>query len=130
MSSHPKALLIAVLTPDDGSRKTMRAILKESGCANDDDVVIPPGAKVDYRPGMPPIPFDMGRMVFESYNDELQIEAKEGDLVFYSLVTYGYGEFITWADLQAKKDALEEWCKGICERHHCTYEIRVSANYW
>jgi hypothetical protein len=131
MSAHPNVLLIAVVTPDDGSRKTMREILAESGTGDDHKITIPAGAKVDYNPGMPPVPFEVHHIVFEQgYDDSWQIEAKEGDLAFFELVTYGYGEFITWDDLQAKKNAFEEWCKGICERHRCRYEIRISANYW
>ncbi|HEY5959159.1 MAG TPA: hypothetical protein VIV60_21525, partial [Polyangiaceae bacterium] len=65
-----------------------------------------------------------------SYDDDWQISANEGDLVFLKMVTYGYGEHISWANLETMKTALEAWCKDICERFHCKYEIRVSANYW
>ena len=64
------------------------------------------------------------------YDDSNQLSAKEGDIVLYDLVTYGYGEMVTWEKLEAQKQVLEEWAKGVCERHKCSYQIFVGANYW
>ena len=52
------------------------------------------------------------------------------DIILWDLVTYGYGERISWADIESQKDALEEWAKAICKKHKCSYEIFISANYW
>ena len=74
---------------------------------------------------------DYHTVVMESEHDEgYQITAKEGDLVFWDFVTYGYGEVVAWAALEAQKMALEAWAKGICDRHACDYRIEVTANYW
>lgn len=120
MSTHPNARLMVVLTPDGLSRKTMRDIL-ESTTMNDseiDEQVVIDG--VEYRP-----------LVMEGdYDESWQIAANEGDLVFHDLFTYGYGESMSWDELEKRKHALEFWAVDICEKHNCTYDIRVSANYW
>ncbi len=117
MSTHPNVILMAALTPDGLSRKTMASILAETNTRSDDDI------KINGR--------DYHHKIMEAdYDNGWQIASKEGDLLFFDLVTYGYGVAIKWAALESQKLALEEWAKGICERHHCTYEIRVSANYW
>lgn len=118
MSTHPNAMLLLVLTPDDLARKTYRAILDEAGLKhNDEDIKI---AGDDYH----------HRVMEEDYYEDSQITAKEGDIVLWDLVTYGYGATITWAKLEAQKNTLEAWAKNICERHKCSFEIFVSANYW
>jgi hypothetical protein len=118
MSTHPNVILMAKLTPENTSRKTMREILAVHGITDPErDVRI---GDEDYH-----------HVVMESdYDDGYQIGAKEGDLVFFDLVTYGYGETITWETLQSQKDQLEAWAKDIGERFKCSYEICVSANYW
>jgi hypothetical protein len=40
------------------------------------------------------------------------------------------GETIEWGKLEAQKNSLETWAKAVCEKHHCTYEIFITANYW
>lgn len=117
MSTHPNAILLLTLTPQDLARKTMAAILAETNTGTDDDVKI--GSEKYHH------------AVMESdYNDSWQISSKEGDLLFFDLVTYGYGEQVSWEKLVAQARELEEWAKGICERHHCTYKLSVTANYW
>jgi hypothetical protein len=117
MSTHPNVVLMARLTPDGLSRKTMRDILATQNLEDDADILI--GGK-NY-------PHD----VMESdYLEGYQLSAKEGDLVFFDLVTYGYGEVISWDELQMQNDSLEKWAKETCEKFHCSYEIVVTANYW
>lgn len=129
MGAHPNVLLIAVIKPDETSRKTMRAILGEAGDAENDGVICLPGGTASDSKKTGEV--NLYHLVMEgSYDDGWQIEAKEGDLIFFEMVTYGYGEFLTWADLERRKTILDEWCRGICERHKCAYEIRVSANHW
>ncbi|MGD9157169.1 MAG: hypothetical protein PVG39_02060 [Desulfobacteraceae bacterium] len=117
MSTHPNVILMAVLKPDDLARKTMREILAEFKVENDDDIKI--GSK-DY----------IWIIMEDDYDEGYQISSDEGDLIFFDLVTYGYGEFINWEKLEKQKQELEIWAKDICEKHNCQYEIRVSANYW
>lgn len=117
MSEHPNVLLIARLTPDDLSRKTMKAILLD-GKSDDDDCL--PIGEVKYHT----------KIMETDYDNGYQISAKEGDLIFFDLVTYGYGEVISWGKLQAQKEVLEIWAKDICARFHCAYEILIGANYW
>jgi hypothetical protein len=132
MSTHPNVLLIAVVTPNGTSRKTMRAILEEAGVGEDDRDIALPGGKAAGKPEPNvPKPLSLHHLVMEKdYDESWQISAKEGDLLFFDLVTYGYGEALSWSELEVKKHLLDEWAVGICARHNCTYEIRVSANYW
>ena len=117
MSTHPNAILLLTLTPQNLSRKTMHDILDEAKVAYDNDITI---AGKDYH----------NQIMEDEYEEGYQISAKEGDLIFFDLVTYGYGEQISWDDLAAQKADLEAWAKDICDRHHCTYKISVTANYW
>lgn len=117
MGTHPNVLLIAILTPDDLARKTYRAILAEAGVEGDADIPIG-GDKYHHE------------VAEEDYLESWQIQAPTGSLVFFDLVTYGYGEWVAWDTLAAQKQELEEWARGICERHKCSFEIRISANYW
>lgn len=117
MSTHPNAMLILALTPDGLARKTYRAILEEAGVEDDDQIKV---GDDDYSV----------QVMEEDYDESQQLAAKEGDIVLYDLVTYGYGETITWEKLAAQKQALEEWAKGVCERHQCSFQIYVGANYW
>jgi hypothetical protein len=117
MGTHPNVILMAVLTPHGLARKTMAAILAEAGTDMDGHVTV---SGVEYSP-----------IIMESdYNEDMQIAAKEGDLVFLDLVTYGYVEVIGWADLETRKQALEVWAKDTAARHQCDWRIDVSANYW
>jgi len=123
MSTHPNALLILTLTPHGLARKTMRDILVECGLNVDDSYERERDVKID---GV-----DYHHKIMEStYDEGWQISSKEGDLLFFDLITYGYGEKIPWNKLNEQKDSLETWARGICERHHCDYEISISANYW
>jgi len=129
MSTHPNVILYAVVTVDGTARKTMRSILDEAGCGEGDEIDVITGKRrvsLGDKVLLAVVPLVME----EDYDEGWQIGAKEGCLVFHDLVTYGYGESLSWDELSAKKEALEAWCRGICERHKCTFEIRVSANYW
>ena len=118
MSTHPNVILMAVLTPKGLARQTMAAILGspyERDAAK--DVMID---GIAYSP-----------LVMEKeYDEGLQISAREGDLVFYDMVTYGYGEVIEWTDLEARKEKLEEWARNAAQIHACDWRIDVTANYW
>lgn len=117
MSTHPNAILMAVLIPDDLSRKTHRAIIKECG-GTDDDIVI-----CGYAYNC--------RVMEEEYDEDYQIRAPEGSIVVFHFLTYGFGEVSLWSDVCDRQQQLDEWAKGICERHKCgSYEIYISANYW
>jgi hypothetical protein len=115
MSIHPNVILLCRLTPHGLSRKTMKDIC--GPIDDDDDVTI--GTKNYHR-----------KVLEDDYDNDMQIGGKEGDLLFYDLVTYGYGEEIKWDDLVNQKDELDLWAKNTCKVHHCDYEIVVTANYW
>jgi hypothetical protein len=121
MSSHPNAILMLTLQPQDLPRKTMRAILKAAGIDPDEDS---PQIKVgehDYTV----------RLMEESYDDGYQIGAPVGSIVFHDFLTYGYGEKIGWGEVAARQAALQAWAQAACEAHHCTiHEIAITANYW
>ena len=117
MSTHPNAILLLALTPEDLARKTYRAILDDAKVEDDDDIKI---EGTDYH----------HCVMEEEYNESYQVSAKEGDIVLLDMVTYGYGETIEWVKLEAQKNSLEEWAKSVCEKFHCTYKIFITANYW
>jgi hypothetical protein len=131
MSTHPNALLIAVLSPDDLPRKAYKALKVEMGeDAEDDDldVRIPTGVDSPNR-------FEQEDsyhtfLAQDDYNKGTQISAPSGSIVLWDPVTYGYGERIEWDKLVAQQKRLDEWCKRICEKLRCTYKIYVTANYW
>ena len=118
MSTHPNVVLMVALTPHGLARKTMAGILADAGVVTDvDDLKI---GDQNYH----------HRVMESDYYEEMQIAAKEGDLVFFDLVTYGYGETIAWSELEARKNVLEDWAKVVCAKHACDYRIEVTANYW
>lgn len=119
MGTHPNAILMAVLTPDDLARETYRAILKFAKVENHKDDQIEIGSKKYHH------------VVMEgSYDESWQISAKEGEIAIFDLVTYGYGESISWEKLEKQKSELEEFCRTVCEKFHCKHRIEVTANYW
>ena len=111
-------MLILALTPDGLARKTYRAILEDAGIDSDGSFKI--GEKFYHQHGV----------MEDDYDQDSQLGLPEGTIYVFSLVTYGYGETIKWADLDAQKVALEDWAKSVCEKHNCSAEILVSANYW
>lgn len=117
MGSHPNAILMVSLTPDDLSRKTYRDILSHCDIEADDTIKI---GKLDY----------LHKIMEEDYDKGYQISSKEGDIVVFDMVTYGYGETIKWSEFEQKKIELENWAKEICKKFRCSYEIFVTANYW
>jgi hypothetical protein len=117
VSTHPNAILLLTLTPDDLARKTYRSILEHCGVKDDDSIKI---SGHDYT-----------HKVMESdYYGGYQISATEGDIIVFNMVTYGYGDVIEWKTLEEQKNELEQWAKDICKRFNCSYKIFVTANYW
>ena len=119
MSNHPNTILLCTLTPHGLSRKTMREILAEAGVEDGSDNDIKIGSK-GYN----------HRVMESNYDDDYQLAAPEGSLLFFDYVTYGYGEDVLWGKLERQKNELEEWAKKVCENHKCDYKISVTANYW
>ncbi len=117
MSTHPNTILMVALKPDGLTRKTLRDILAEGDTRVEDDVKI--GENYYHTLAME-----------SGYDEGYQISGDEGDVIIFNMITYGYGRKIAWEELEAEKNVLEEWAKQICERHHCTYQIFVTANYW
>lgn len=117
MSTHPNAMLLLALTPDDLARKTYRAILEEVGTDRDHEIKI---GDDGYWHGV----------MEDDYDESRQIQLPQGTIYLCDLVTYGYGEKVSWDNLEKQKAALDEWAKGVCERHHCKADIFISANYW
>ena len=126
MSTHPNAILLLTLTPEDLSRKTWKNILKESGVWEFDN----PGV-IDEEGQIKIGKHGYMHQVMESdYYDDMQISANEGDIIVFDTATYGYGEVIEWKELEQRKIELEEWAKTMCEKFHCSYKIFITANYW
>lgn len=116
MGSHPNAMLILSLTPEDLSRKTYKMIL-EGEAKSETHLKI---GGINFR----------HKIMEDSYDDENQLSSEVGNIVLFDLVTYGYGELIEWSKLETIKNDLEKWAKTVCEKYHCTYKIFISANYW
>lgn len=119
MSTHPNALLILCLTPDNLARKTYRAIAEENGI-DEEDPVIEIG-EAQYHCGI----HDEG-----GYDKHWQVNLPEGSIFLLDLFTYGYGDKKEWTELEKQKQELETWGRAVCEKHHCSMNIYVSANYW
>ena len=115
MSIHPNVVLMAVLTPDNLSRKTMRLILGKDNL--EDEIKIGEN-------------FYTATVMESEFDEDWQISAKEGDLVFHGHATYGYGEVISWHYLEARKKELEIWADRMCKRFNCSYVIQVTADYF
>lgn len=133
MGTHPNTIIMCVLTPDDLARKTFRAIAAEQGAEVDDDTaelkVL--GRTSTWADGSVHVNTDFRMMVMEdNYHDSYQISAPEGSIVVHDYLTYGYGEVVTWSEVEEVKNKLDAWAKGVCERHKCSYEIKLTANYW
>ena len=121
MSTHPNAMLLLELKPDDLSRKTYRAILEDAGVKDDGDDS--QGIKIG--------PHEyLHRVMEDDYYEPSQVAATPGSIVLWDLVTYGYGERIGWGDLETRKMDLERWAQDVCKKHKCSYGIFISANYW
>lgn len=73
--------------------------------------------------------FNYNILVMEdSYDSSWQISGEEGDLIIFDLVTYGYGEEISWSDLQKRVDDIKLW--AMQPSRNLEVQISISANYW
>jgi hypothetical protein len=107
------------ITPDDLARKLLRALLAELGEEEDHDDQVKVGSN------------EYNLKVMESdYDEDWQISGKEGQILVFDLVTYGYGEDITWEELEKYKAELTEWATPLASKYHFTFQFSVSANYW
>lgn len=120
MSTHPNAILMLVLTPDDLSRKTLRSICDHMS-------VDPSEESFQWKVGGKEYSVTL---LEESYDDGYQIGASEGDILVHDYLTYGYGEKIAWEKVEAQKFDLEQWAEEICDKFHCKQQIFITANYW
>ena len=124
MSTHPNVILAVALQPHDLPRKTMKAILTEFSVPEDEQFG-------DMKGQVEIAGEDYHHEVMESdYDEGWQLSGKEGDLIFFDLITYGYGEIVTWDKLEKRKAGLEAWAIEVCQRHRCDWRIFVTANYW
>jgi hypothetical protein len=117
MSTHPNVILMLEITPDDLARKTWRGICDEMKASESGDIKI---EGIEYH----------SQVMEDDYDEGYQISSKEGVILLHDLVTYGYGEKISWDKLNLLKESLEKWAIDICNRYKCSYVISVSANYW
>ena len=123
MSIHPNAMLLLTITPDGLARQAMRAIRAEHPVVDDKEIVDDDEIMIGALP--------YKSMVMEStFDEDYQISGEEGDLIFWQFLTYGAGEQIDWETLVAQHAVLDAWAQDICARHHGTYRISISANYW
>lgn len=64
------------------------------------------------------------------YNAEYDISADAGNIVLFDFMTMGATEKGSWLYAEQKKNELEAWAKGVCERHGGKFDIVLTANYW
>ena len=119
MSTHPNTILMLVLTPDDLPRKTAREILG-SDYSRDEGNELQIGGR-DYHCLL---------MENENYDEGFQIAAKQGELVFFIYVTYGYGDTVAFDEVSTHRDRLAAWAIENAVKHHCRWRIELTANYW
>lgn len=140
MSTHPNAMLQAVLTCDDLTRATVRRLYEAAKARgfnvdledDEPDIGIPNGETTRRGDGGENPRFDDYHVtVMEGdYNESWQIAAKTGQIVLHDFLTYGYGESMAWDKVVAQKDRLTAFLDAVKDALHFTYEIRVAANYW
>jgi len=119
---HPNVVLVLRLTPEGLPSKTYEDILADEKIYVDDggyssEIEID-GDGYDHH------------LMEDSYYEDYQISASEGDIIVFDLVTYGYGECIEWESLLSKKTELEKWALPVCEKHSCKASVFITANYW
>ena len=120
MSTHPNTILMVSFTPDNLSRKTMRNIIDKYNGEQEDDTWSVRILDKDYH----------GIVMEEDYEENFQISAMAGDLVFLRMVTYGFGERVEWNKLADEERILRAWAVEVCWGFNCSYKIFVTANYW
>jgi len=112
---------MAVFTPDDLPMKTYRAIMSEVPNPHDYDL-----GDIQFKIGSE----NYSVKCYEGYDEDNQISANHGQIIAHSLITYGFGEFVAWDHLLRLKGDLDTWAKSVGDKHKCSVEIRVSANYY
>jgi len=117
MGAHPNVILAVALEPDGLSRKTLREILHIYKHKENDEINIGE-EKYHYI------------VMEEDYNDTWQISGDEGDIIIFRFITYGYGETVSWNDLEKEKKLLEEWAYENSTEFNYSYKIFVTANHW
>lgn len=118
MSTHPNAMLLLVMTPNDLARETARAIAGDmEPCEGVWEI------KINDRT------YSM-RVMESDYDDDNQIAAPEGSIVLDCFLTYGYGETIGFGEVETMVADLKAWADEVCAKHHCSYAVKIGANYW
>ena len=139
MSTHPNAMLILRLEPDDVPCKTLREMLDErrKGFDRDGDGLIRVNEHDSNYPQLPcDTEFAIGDIVYRSklmdgYDESDQIDGEEGQIVLYDLMTYGFGESIAFDEVKRRAEALEAWAAENCPKHKISkWSVEISANYW
>jgi len=145
MGIHPNAMLLVLVDPDNGSRRTYRELfaeMKNMGieCEPEYDGTgggqfrLPNGSDgkpTDRCPGGEPTEEDYYVQVFEDdYDHCFQISGREGQLSIHDLVTYGYGDKVQWKELEAQKNRLTDLLDQLAPKLKFTYEVYIGANYW
>lgn len=119
MSIHPNALLMLHLSPNDLPRKTFLEIVRDAGSDPDDAQVKIDGH--DYSV----------KLMDGDYDEGWQVSGAEGEIVLMSMVTYGYGERISWDDLRTRANALATWAEENMDRYKlASAKVSIGANYW
>lgn len=128
MSSHPNAILMAVFTPDDLARKTLRNIATRYG--GPDYVTVSGIDSDDITKGYNNGRFNLFIVESEFDDNGYQIEAPEGSIVVFTFLTYGYNEKKSWTYVARMQEHLEAFAKQVDREFNCNHEIYISANYW
>ena len=142
MSTHPNVILKCTVKPEGTTRKLLRDLLaqnrEEIPDTNLPFMLDSKGQTIINRNGYPVRISRDGltigshsyhTLVMESdYDEGWQISGEEGDLIIFGLVTYGYGEEISWEDLAKRVGDIQSW--ALQPQRNLTVKISVTANYW
>lgn len=142
MSQHPNVILKCKIKADGTTRKLLRNILKQNREEVSDSnlpLMLDKRGKViinrreeKMRQSRDEEQLAIGSRVYhtlvmeDDYDESWQISGEEGDLIIFDLLTYGYGEEISWVQLQSIVQELDQWARD----HSLDFTLSVTANYW
>lgn len=122
MSSRPNTLLLCEFTPLGNPEETFKRMLAWLGVTEADEVYLQVGVENRH--------YSLLFLRDEDYSDDMQIGAKEGDIIFHTFLTYGYGEKLDLDELHAIVSELRAWAEIQATDFNCSFAIYLSANFW
>jgi hypothetical protein len=120
MSMHPNTLLLAVLKPLDDNVDSFEIMKKYFSSGEDENYGYVTIKQKDYT----------CKQLIDGYDEDYQIEVDEGDIVLFTMVTYGYADKTPWNAVKKQELYLSDWLFSVRKEINCSYEIYLTANMW